>query len=645
MALAILEYDGPAGDQHRFHAELGTNRYFSWTVGDGRGPDVVDGFRVMANRRHSSPLGGPLPAQARGRTVIDVPAEFFDRDNRHVQLLSFRERDMRGPAVSDILTVQPALGRPAAAAAMAAANGYAPVRPFDVVPFRDEAPRVSNAMFLEALAGVVQHLLPVLQPLVRSVVSPDIIRLITQLLGPGAAPAPAAPVPAAPQAPAATNGQAQVRQRSAALGLPPTVHLSQAQVAPALLAALPALLPLLQQVLTPQTIQSVLQVADPNRLLGTITNGLQQLGQMGAQIQQRELEHLEQLNPGTGNQELIQLLEGMSLSTGLAKSVTRRPGGTGPKFRTLDNVRMDFAELSPQRLGGREQVCFVAGRELAFPLAVETLRPLPVATLDLHVKEPETLKVICRRRWPVERGATGRLPVVPALSREQVAKLKCGCEYLVVATLTWKGRRGRVGTSMTQLITVVGPVTFDRLEQGTDIVPLNDVDEHREFWHKAWQGTFDERNRRVGFNLRYHYTLDPNAPRNAQMQTVTETERSGAIGRAGTLKSGLEISPTALNALLERLPDRAALEADQLEALSAPAAVERFSLAARTRFRLSGRPGDSAAVWVFPEIKLQQAVLQRAAAINAAGHVTSFEEERADVPVPALAHVIGVVSQ
>src|SRR5688500_450518 len=105
MALAILEYEGAEAGRHRFRAHIGTNRYFTWSVGNADESDVTEGIKLMATRRHEAPLSGPLAPQAMGRTVIDVPREYFDRENRDVQLLSFRTRRLDGPAASDIVRV------------------------------------------------------------------------------------------------------------------------------------------------------------------------------------------------------------------------------------------------------------------------------------------------------------------------------------------------------------------------------------------------------------------------------------------------------------------------------------------------------------------------------------------------------------
>ena len=87
------------------------------------------------------------------------------------------------------------------------------------------------------------------------------------------------------------------------------------------------------------------------------------------------------------------------------------------------------------------------------------------------------------------------------------------------------------------------------------------------------------------------------------------------------------------------------LDDAELHALASPEAVKRFSLAARTRVSVRGRPGDSTALWVYPEVKLQTVLLRAVADVGAGGHVLRFEDRRVNFPVPVLAHVIGVVSE
>jgi hypothetical protein len=264
----------------------------------------------------------------------------------------------------------------------------------------------------------------------------------------------------------------------------------------------------------------------------------------------------------------------------------------------------------------------------------------------MDVKDCATQRRVVSRSWPVQSVTTGRLEPVPQLTNQEAATLKPGEDYLITMTLVWKGKGGRrLGATMTQLVTMVGRYTFDQVEQSTDVIPLSDVEADREFWHKAWQGTFAADRRKIVFNCKYQYALDPKASSNAQMRTETETEPSTVNHELGTLRSGLVASAFALNKLMTRVANEAPLTPDELAALSTREFTDRFSQAARTQVSFRGRPGDSAALWVYPEVKVQQVVLREATEVNPAGHVLRFAEHRVPFPFFVLAHFIGVASQ
>jgi hypothetical protein len=674
MALAILEYDGPGGGGHRFRAQIGTNRYWTWAVGDGRRPDRVDGFALLGERSYEAPMSGPLPPEARGRTVIEVPAHLFEGGNRHVQLLSFREHDMSGPAASELLRVSGSTwadpGAPPAPIQLSVSRPE--VR---LVECYGERKPVSTAMFLEALAGLIPKIAPLLSSVAPALlqavpglfggtrpgappappgsppapglqIPPELIQLITKLLTPQAAAAPPAATPpaAAPPSPPPPPAPPAPPAPELSASLSTQANLSQAFIAPALLAALPAVMPLLEKVLTPETMKSLIGIADPNKLIGTITEAIGGLAQIGMQAQRELQQHLERLNPGTATPDLERLMAGMSLSAELGRNVSRRPAA--PSYGRVDSVTLHFADLTQTTLNGRAQTCFSAGTALSFPLTVETPRTILKGTLRIEVKECATQRRLVSRSWPVESVSTGRLDPVPGLTRQEAATLKPGEDYLVTATLLWKGKAGRrLGATMTQLVTIVGRYTFDQVEQSTEVIPLSDVEGDREFWHKAWQGTFAADRRKIVFNCKYQYALDPKASSNAHMRTETETEPSTVNHEVGTLRSGLVASPFVLNKLMARVANTAPLTPDELAALSTKEFTDRFSQAARTQVSFRGRPGDSAALWVYPEVKVQQVVLQEGTEVNPAGHVLRFAEHRVSFPFFVLAHFIGVASQ
>ena len=672
MALAILRFQGVEGDRALFSLEAGANRWYAFAVGAGE-TDRTHGFSVLRDPVFTSPLL-PLPADGLGRGTIELPLARLSRNARHVQVATWRSPRRDGPALSEIVAVpvtRPLPGEPLPALTFGMGTPmYATPSRAMTVPYAPRRERtLSSAMFLQNLASLLPTLLPVVGQVVgglmggakttvaasggaqggggtataapaQPLITPQTAQLLQQLLaqilaaagGQGAA-APAAarslgrglsvkPVRGVQARPVARGPAAQPR--------------SEAFVAPALLAALPALMPLLQQVLTPETIKNVLQTVDPNRLLATITSGLVDLGKLGAQIQQQEMQHLERLNPGVTNDAATLLLASMGLS-----AYREAP------YRRVESVALDFDGVRPVLLGGRERVVYRAGTALSFPLALRTPKPIRDATLRLAVKHAKTLEVRAERSYPVAWSDAGPLPVVPTLTDGQTASLHPGEEYLVCVTLTWKNRAGRaLGTSRQHLVTLAGEYLFERVGEGGEAIPLNDVAKHRDFWHRVWRGTFSGELRRREWEARYHYAFDATAHANGRMETVTREDSDDGRVRTGRLKTGMSLSPYTLNALLPQLSDSAQpLSEAELQALRAPEFAERFVQSARTQLVFRGREGEEAACWVFPEVRLQEVTLRRVARTGDDGQALELEEHRVRFPIPSHVHFVGTRSR
>lgn len=630
MALAILRFAGTEGGSLRFEAELGSNRYYSFAVG-GAETDSSGGARVMRERRYTSPLFGPLAEPTRGRVSFEVPRSHFDRQHRHIQLASFRTPSLQGPAVSEVLNL-PVTGG-------AADEGFQPIafemraamhvqpRPSQPVPFRyREAPPLSQSLFLDGLLSRLPSLLPGLGNLLGS------------LLGGGNTAGARPPSTAGAQNPNTAALLAELLQRLLnAPGAPrsaqQSLDYSQAQVAPALL----ALLPLLSQVLTPQTVQSLIGSLAPDKLIGAVTHGIGDLARLGLQGEQQLRDHLRALNPGVDDPSLDRLLEGMSAFE------PRRAGE--PDYRRVRAVRLGFSDSQPVLLHGRPRVLYRNDREARFPLTVETPRPIRDAVLHLMVRRPSDGELLASRRLRVAEATTGPLSVVPTLPPEELGRLRRDEEYLVCVALVWKDGQGRsIGTSLSHLVTLVGEYTFDRVEDAAGLIPLNDVQRHRDFWHKVWQGTFTEETRHVDFECKYYYTLEPERAESARLETRSRLERSGVHREEGRLKSGLVASLSGLNRLLPQVSPHPALGGPELEALASPDFVRRFGQAARFRATFHGRPGQSAALWVYPVVKVHRVVLQRAERVDALGQVVQVAERSVFFPLPVLVHFIGARS-
>jgi hypothetical protein len=160
MALSIVSWRDEQDGRQEFDAEIGANRYYAWGV--GAGVTKHDGVRLLASRALTSPLLGPLEPGERGRVVLRVPSDAFTEEHHHLQLLSFRDQELRGPAASDLVEVpwrwqagrsgteDPMTTTPYATARSTTWNGSPPARR----PLRRPA-QLSHAQFLDALAGLI----------------------------------------------------------------------------------------------------------------------------------------------------------------------------------------------------------------------------------------------------------------------------------------------------------------------------------------------------------------------------------------------------------------------------------------------------------------------------------------------------------
>lgn len=680
MALAVLRPSRVPGRPGTvaFDAELGSNRWYQLAIGDAS-VDRSAGFPQLGAPVWTSPLVGPLPDHALGKTSIELPAAHLDREHRSVQLTSFRNRERHGPAVSDIVRVAVPTRAQADFPTLAFSLRH-PMETYTVDPpraapwtyaepmaYREVRP-VSNAMFLgkliPVLSGLVSKVAPVVKQLIKApagggqsplgsllgallggkqeagtteqpaegVIKPETAELLTQLLaqlakpGTAAAPAPPATEPA--------KAQSLAVQRYAI-----ATEYSHAAVAPALLAALPALMPLLEKVLTPETIKSVLDTANPTKIIGAVTDSMKEIGKLGLDFDKQTNEHLRALNPMGVHAPVDDLLKGMGMAAALTHGVAKERGE--PAYRRIESVELTFSGTSPVTVHGRSRVCYRAGEQIAFALDVKTPRPIADARLSLLVKNSETRKVLVRKSFSLPQVAGGRLPRRAELSGDDIKALRAGEEYLVCAYLTWKNSKGKViGTSRTQLITLTGEYIFDRVEPGT-VVPLNDVAKHRAFWHKIWEGALSKDYYKVDFSGKYYYVLEPDRPANAPIATATKFQPNGEKVKRGKLKAGMTTSLAALNALIPQISTGKPLPEAQIAALRSSDFVSRFNTAARFQAAVSGKPGVTAALWVYPEVSLHEVVLYKAASTDADSHVRELVEERVRFPIPVSLHVIG----
>ncbi|MDJ0571213.1 MAG: hypothetical protein QNJ53_19480 [Pleurocapsa sp. MO_192.B19] len=764
MALAILRFQDNHGANNRFQVDIGVNRFYLYAIGDEELRRTA-GLKVLSNPQFTSPLIGPLLESSLGRTMLEVPHTQFDRQNRYIQIISYRNQQREGAAISEIVKIP----------LISSVNDDLPAISFsqevhqeitmenhsvDTVPFAyKETQPVSSAMFLGGLVSAISSVAAPVMGALKSVAAP-VMNVVKQVASPllnafapeigkvaegiipgsgsfvnsaipgmtnilaGASPADIMADPSKLQAflPAILNNPTvaqklsanpktaqllgtlmqqvnqnatvgQTRSTAKALAavsngnghvhndnntllslerslnlipgtLTPSVSTAQ-EIAPAndryveemsvpiaLATCLPSMMPLMDKVMTRKMRRMLMDdnISDRKRM-ALITNGLMDItrGFRGVSRNYRGRDNYYRHAAGAfslleteDNKQANALVSGLSVGLDYEDPTI--------DYDRVESVKLDFVEENTIMMQGRSRLLYRQDETIAFPLEIETPRTITKGVLQLSVKDANTLEVLIEQKYRLEDITSGELPIVPELSAARLRSLEPNEEYLVCAVLVWEAksrrsnRRKRVGTSMTQLITLVGEYCFDRLEGTGEVVPLNDVTRFRSYWHQIWEGEFDRQLRRTTLDCKYYYALEPERTNHARMETVTQMDDSTGTRQAGKLKTGLILSAYRLNELLGQISDYPMLNGEELTALLSCEFKEQFSHCARNSVEFSGRRGDVVGLWVYPEFKLQRILLKQMGQTNRNGQVLSLVEHTVYFPMPAVVHFIGVES-
>jgi hypothetical protein len=652
MAFVQREGSGPGGAV-RFRLDLGSSRYFTYRIGPRERVDE-DGFELLADPSYVAPLAGPLPPERLGRVVLDVPANRFDRENAYLQLISYRDAPDIGPAVSDLVHAGPAAGvrprRDEGGAPMTASLSYARPQTRAVHAFAFEERPYSEAMFLESLLPILNNVLPIVGQLAP---------MVGSLFGGsgGGAPAAGAPPSGAPGAAGLDQLVGLIQKLLATFAkpkqppapVPPPVKpdeqnkvltaswggsgYAEAAIAPAVIAGLVQLAPLIEKALNPETLKAIGQISP--------------IGQANAANEQVR-QHLERILPSSDTSAIYQLLSLLALqeSTHSLRSVM-------PEYSVAGGATLSFdaATMEPGiELRARPRRLYRSDRACSFPLTIETPRPIAKPRLRWQVKLATRADVLIDEERELDAiAASGPLAVVPVLAAADMARLSEGEEHVLCVYLLWKTGSGRtVGLNAMLPFTPVGEYCFDGVSGADEgrTFALSDVDAHRDFWHKVWQATLSEEVFRYQYECKYYYGLDTEADESARGATRVQDDPRELHTQTGRLESSMKLSLRGLNALLPRLAGGLVpLSEAELGALRNRTFAKRFDSAARYEARFGGRQGTSVALWVFPELKLASVTLKHCDAVDAGGRVTAATQRTVSFPIPAAATYVGVTTE
>ena len=710
MALAILKYQGTQGNYFKFYADIGTNQFFNYWI--GRRTKKYKGIEFVDQITFKSPiqaLGGAGKAP-QSSFVLKVPKDRFRNNVRRIQLFSFKDNQGNGIAASEVLLVNPTSVRESKDDFLSSILSteletiYMEHIPVKYKALSYTEPGISRGMFWSSIVSALPGLIKTAAPLIgnllnkggggnnqaggnneilnsiiellgnlknqngaggnmaasqsvveRMAISPAILMNLAPLLQKIISPETLQAVADQPVKLLKTIGDALVKmnpqdiadlQKHTNNQIKSTKSsYSEAKVAPAVLAALPALAPLIEKALDPKTIDAL--TGQPRKLLKAVTDAVMQWDK-------QEMEHLERLNPGfTDDRDNMLLLASMSVSPSQKIAIP---------FQFKSKIEIEFLQVKHIQLMGKSRLVYSNQADLHFPIRVFTNaenapdRPIPKVIIQAIITDAVTNDVLHEKKYKLKDVLLGSTIEKVVFPHEVTRKLPPNKELKLEISFIWRGKNSKrnCGTFKVHHFTIVNEYLFDRIGAQTgENIPLNDVVNHRPFWHKVWEGGFSKSRRwEINFDVKYYYALDLEETAIVKLEAKHKIKTDNAKDQAeepnrreitSMLKSGLEVSLDALNKLLPNL-GQTPLNENQLRALNSTKLQQYYNQVARVNLEIKGRSGDTGTLWTYPEIALHQIHLVKPAAVNQLGMVTSLSEETIQFPRPAAIHFIGTKS-
>lgn len=421
---------------------------------------------------------------------------------------------------------------------------------------------------------------------------------------------------------------------------------SKATVAPALLAAMPALMPVIEKALNPELIEAIGN--QPTKLFKAI-------GDVVLKMDEQQIKHLEAINPGVDSaDDIAKLLQGMSISYSKHKEDVI-------KFKMVKNVDLDFINTQTVTFRNKERVLFSKKHRVAIPLKLSSKKGpihkiLPKSVIQILIKDAETMDLVFRKNIKLVNVDISKDIHEAYLTIEETKGIPCNTELKFELSYIWKSnKKENIGVFKSHYVHFIDTYVFDRIGgQIGETVLLNDINEHRNYWHKIWEGGFSQSKRwEVAFDVKYYYILNLKEKDLARLETkksiTSDNVESGQEHPKrrkvdAQLKSGMEIGLTTINNLLA-LFKQPPLDESMLKVLKKSNIEKSFQQVSRIRLEMKGREGDTSTLWSYPEMSLYKLHMSQIGKVDDYGQVIKLNQIEKRIPRANFIHFIGTTSE
>jgi len=424
------------------------------------------------------------------------------------------------------------------------------------------------------------------------------------------------------------------------------VKYSEAKIAPALLAALPALMPVIEKALDPKIIEAIGN--QPVKLFKAIGDTVLKMDEM-------ELKHLEAINPGVDSaDDISKLLQGMSISSAYKDDTI--------KFKMIKNLNLNFINTKTVQFKNKKRVLYQKNQQIIIPFKVvsdsgNTLeKTLKRSIIQICIKDGVSMETVFRKNINLIDVNLNQVINEAFLMPDEIAQIPCNTEIKIELSYIWKSNKNEnIGVFKSHYVYFIETYIFDRIgERIGQPIPFNNINVHRPYWHKIWEGGFSRSNRwHIEFDLKYFYLLNPKETGISKLETrkiITEDnvesggEHPNRRRIKAKLKSGLEFGLQTLNNILS-LSNKELLDEEILKIIQKGSIDKEFHQVARQRLEMKGREGDTTTLWSYPEISLHKLYLSKIGTIDDYGQVVTIESIEKLIPKPDLIHFIGTKSE
>ncbi len=750
MALAILKYFGNSDGYHEFEADIGTNTHYQYRTGKTKRKEK--GLELVDEVAYQSPLV-KVPSMNLNsfntRFRFRIPDNTVGRDNRFIQLTSFKGQNQISPSVSEVIAVHPAISdlnsdfKLPKVMTLTHTHGHSSTIPCEHGPCHIKDKKVSEAMFFNAILGALPSLLTNALPMISKIIPglqgalpaaekllPELAKIIPTDVKPGKEGVDQILKNISPEtikaimevvqgvnakndnSTAGTSESKSLAKYSHDFSINPTALMqlapllekvlspesvkaigdnpvqlfkaisdsavkfqtmnleelaklapvanspskldnvvksmalrsrsrrrySEAKIAPALLAALPALMPLLEKVASPDMIKAIGE--QPVKMFNAVADA-------GLKHQKQEYDHLEKINPGVEDESFDRLVASMSVKSSVSVKAT-----------ISDAYSIEFADVKAIQVAGKDRVVYDRRQKMHIPVKItakgSSTKPISKALFQLIIQDGNSMEVLLEKKFKL-RDITPGSPVVGiTLETDDLKKLPLNRDLKLELSINWKRGEKVEGTFKNHYIWLSDGYLYQRA--GNTVkqrFSLNDVSRFRNYWHKVWEGGPETHERwKIDFECKYYYTLNEKDASIRKLETKKKTVTdSGSDAEdeyrrkiSAKLKSGMEISLAAYNELLS-LHQMLPLAPAQLAAFLGQEFIKEASTAARVSVDFKGRKGETGALWTYPEGSIQSYVLGKATTVDPSGMITMMQEEEVFFPKFSTIHFIGTKSE